>query len=406
MKSRLFVAAATIAVAALALTACSGTPDTGSTASEKNPFHYVYIGGITGGQASLAATEILGAQIAINKINKEGGILGRKVVMETLDTKSDPTEAVSVLQKRLSSGDKPDLIRAGLASTEALAMVPITTRAGIPTYTASATPLLDDVKAYPYNKQISSTFTSQVHEIKNYVLAQGYKTLSVLAPEDASGDSTIASVEAEYKDSGVKIETTRYNTADVDVSVAYQRAIADNPDAVYANCLGAPCVRIITARGSVANGTDIPMLGDGSMASAPGGVAASVSPDLVKNLHILVYNVQLQLPESKQTADFKYLYKELLKQGPPAVMSPPSEAYDGLRMFAAAAEKAKSVDAKKLIDAINSTKHTLTTYGPVDVKYVADSAYPVLPHDAFAVIEASPLVDGLYPPLNVFSGKK
>jgi len=406
MKSKLLIAAATLAAAALTLTACStSTPSSTSTASSDNPFHFVYIGGITGGQASLAATEIQGAQIAIDQINKEGGILGRKVVMDTLDTKSDATEAVSVLQKYLSSHDKPDLVRAGLASTEALAMVPITTRAGIPTYTASATPLLDDVKAYPYNKQISSTFTSQVHEIKNYVLAQGYKKLSVLAPEDASGDSTVAAVEAEYKGSGVTIESTRYNTADVDLSVAYQRAIADGPDAVYANCLGAPCVRIITARGSVANGTDVPMVGDTSMASAPGGVAASVSPDLVKNLHILVYSVQLQLPESQQTPEFKYFYKELLKVGAPGVMTTPSEAYDGLRMFAAAAEKAKSVDAKKLIDAINSTKHSFATYGSAKVVYKASSAYPVLPSSAFAVIEASPLVDGLYSGKDMFQAK-
>jgi len=406
MKSKAI--AAVVALAALALTACSSPGASKPTAGSDDPFDVLYVGGITGPYASLVVTEIQGLNIAIDQINADGGILGRKVVLETLDSKGDPTEAVSVLQKRLSSGDKPDLVRAGLSSTEALAMMPVVTRAGIASYSNSNTPLLDDPKAYPYNKQISAKNVRQVQLASTYVISKGYKKLSVLAAEDASGDGMVSSAQEIYKGTGVDLQVFRYNPADVDLSVAYQRAVADKPDAVYSDCLGAPCVRLIAARTSVVGGTDIPMIGGVSMAGAAGGPAASNTAEAIENLHIVLFDVHLKRPASEQTPEFKAFYKALLKDGTPTAMSTPSVTFDGMKMYAAAAEKAQSTDPAKLIKAINDMKWkpgAFVTYGAAAVDYTPDSSYPTLPDNAFAVVQAGPLVGGQYEPLDLFEPK-
>jgi len=408
MKSKKAIAAA-VAIAALALTACSSpAATTAPTADSSDPFNVLYVGGITGPFASLVVTELQGMNIAIDQINEDGGILGREVVLETLDSKGDPTEAVSVLQKRLSSGDKPDLVRAGLSSTEALAMMPVVTRAGIASYSNSNTPLLDDPKTYPYNKQISAKNLRQIQLASTYIGSQKIKNLAVLAAEDASGDGVVESTKEIYKGTGINVEYFRYNPADIDLSVAYQRAIGGSPDAVYSDCLGAPCVRLIAARTSVKGGTDIPMVGGVSMAGAAGGPAASNTAEAIENLHIVLFDVHLKRDAADQTPEFKAFYKALIKDGTPTAMSTPSVTFDGLKMYAAAAEHAKSTDPAKMVKAINDIEWApgaFVTYGNAAVDYTADSNYPTLPDNAFAVVQAGPLVGGQYEPLDLFQPK-
>jgi len=405
MKSRSL--AAPLAVAALILAGCSATPAEPTAPSDENPFAVVYIGGITGALASLSGIEVQGLEIAVDELNDAGGILGRTVTLEVIDDKSDPTEAVSVLQKRLTSGTKPDLIRAGLSSSEALAMIPVATRAGIPTFTPAASALLDDPKTYPLTKSITSGFNRATEVIKDYALSKKYKKLTVLVPEDASGDSVYAGAEELYKGSGITLTEARYNPADVDLSVAYQRAIQTDPDAIYVNCLSTACTRIVTARGSVAGGTDIPMLGDTSMASVPGGLGSTLSKDLIENLFVAAYPIQVNDPEL-QSDDFEDFYSKLTKvAGTPSVVTPPSCAYDGLKMFAAAAEKAKSSDGADMIEAINSIDWkagAFVSFGNAELKWDAKRTFPTLPDGAVIMVEVSPQVDGLYPPKNVFAG--
>jgi len=398
-----------VALLALALTACSSpTPTAAPTASDENPFEFVYIGGITGALASISAQEVIALNTAVDRINDEGGILGRKVVMETLDSKSDPTQAVTELQKRLSSGDKPDLVRAGLGSNDALALVPAATRAGIASYTSSSSPLLDDPKTYPFNVGISAPFLRQVEMGRTYMEFKKYDNIAVLAPEDAAGESAVSAIKTKYADSDITVDIFRYNPADLDLSVAYQRASEGKPDAIYANCLGAPCNRLVASRLSVAGGTDIPMFGDISMAGSAGGPAANAPAEAVKNLHVLMWDDMLKHPAKDQTEEFKAFYSGMADAGPVTSTSAPGIAYDGLMMFAAAAEHAKSTDPAKMIKAIRDIKWpagAFVTYGKAALDYTDKSAFPTLPDNAFAVVQVSPLDGGQYPAVDLFQPK-
>jgi branched-chain amino acid transport system substrate-binding protein len=398
-------AIAAIALLALSLAACS-TQTAAPTASDNDPFNFVYVGGVTGALSSIATVEVVALKGAVEQLNDKGGILGKKVVMEVLDTKSDPTEAVSVLQKRLASGDKPELIRAGLGTNDALALIPLATRAGIATYTSSASPLLDDPETYPLNTGLSAPFSRQLGLIKTYSDDQKYKKVAVLASEDAAGDSAVAAIEDNFKGSSATLDIQRYNGADIDLSVAYQRAVAGDPDLIYSNCIGAPCTRIVAARESVKNGTDVPMIGDISMAGSGGGVAANVPATSIENLHILIWDAMVKRPESEQTSEFKAFYKAVSAEGPPSSVSAPGIAYDGLMMYAAAAEYAKSTDSKKMVKAIKDIKWeagAFSSYGNAVLDFTEESQFPVLPDDAFVIVQVAPLDEGQYPAEDLYS---
>jgi len=406
MKSK---ALAALVLLTLALTACSSPSGQSTPAAAGKPFNFLYIGGLTGALASTSALELKGIQVGVDQLNKEGGILGRKVELTTLDSKSDATEAVSVLQKYLSSGKKPDLVRAATSSTEALALMPVLTRAKLPAYSGAGTSLLDKPAEYPYLKLVAPPFTRQVQMLETYVKNKGYQRVTVLAPSDASGDDTIAAVNDSYKGTGITVTAERYNTADIDLSVPYQRALASDPQAIYVNCLGAPCSRLVSARESVSNGTDVRMIGDLSLAAYPGGPAATAPASVLKNLFLLTTPSMVDYPAKDTSARFAAWYKGMTEQGELSGTSAPAIAYDGLMAWAAAAKDAGSTDPAKMMKSLNSMKFPagyFTDYGKASVRYTSKSVFPQLPDDAFTVVEASVQKGGQYPPLNLYAFTK
>ena len=70
--------------------------------------------------------------MAVEEINKAGGILGRPIELLTRDTAGDPTKAVNFAQQ-LAFSDKVQFVIGPVNSGEGLAATPIIARAqGIP----------------------------------------------------------------------------------------------------------------------------------------------------------------------------------------------------------------------------------------------------------------------------------
>ena len=67
---------------------------------------------------------IWGLQVAVNRINKEGGIAGRKVELLVEDDAGKPADAVRIMKKHVLQ-DNADFIIGGCSSAEAIPMVPV-----------------------------------------------------------------------------------------------------------------------------------------------------------------------------------------------------------------------------------------------------------------------------------------
>lgn len=63
-----------------------------------------YVGGLTGTGSELAQSGMYGALLAVDQINAEGGILGKKLVLSIKDDKNDPQRALEMDQEFLREG--------------------------------------------------------------------------------------------------------------------------------------------------------------------------------------------------------------------------------------------------------------------------------------------------------------
>jgi branched-chain amino acid transport system substrate-binding protein len=90
---------------------------------------------ITGGGAAVGAMWRDAVFMAVEEINRKGGILGAKLETSVQDTQSDPPTSVAVMRRVLN--DKPFAIFGTVYSSSTVANMDIARQAGIPQFTGS-----------------------------------------------------------------------------------------------------------------------------------------------------------------------------------------------------------------------------------------------------------------------------
>src|SRR5262249_3888397 len=137
----------------------------------KDPILVGYLPAVTGPSSSTGIGITRGTELAVEEINKAGGIDGRQIELITRDTPSDPTKAVNGAAE-LTRGSKVNVVFGPLNSGESLAVVPLLAR----TKTLQIHPCwvdsLTDVKKYPLcfrnaptNQQIGAAANRYVVEV-------------------------------------------------------------------------------------------------------------------------------------------------------------------------------------------------------------------------------------------------
>src|SRR5262245_53653438 len=90
---------------------------------------------ITGGGASVGAMWRDAVNLAVEDINKKGGLLGMRLETSVQDTQTDPPTSVAVMRRVLN--DKPFAVFGTVYSSSTVANMDIARQAGIPQFTGS-----------------------------------------------------------------------------------------------------------------------------------------------------------------------------------------------------------------------------------------------------------------------------
>ncbi|GAA4554433.1 ABC transporter substrate-binding protein [Pseudonocardia xishanensis] len=334
---------------ALALVGCGS----GGQAASNDEFEVLYLGGLSGPLAPVTAQSVAGLKAAADMLNERGGVNGRRVVVRTEDTQEDAARATALAQRELMGSDKPDVVWAGATSTNAVAMAPVTTRAGVLSINQAQTPDLYAPSTYP----LTFGFLPSADELTRLTLTHfadaGVTRIGVLASNDVFGQSFRTAFERRAAALGIEVVAEDFSTTDLDLTGSYQRIVAQEPQQIFINTLGPAAGRIMDARLKI-GATDIPtVLGTGLMATGDGPLSYT-SPQALENALMSIYTTQRYVAGDPDAPEpLRQFYTHYAQYAPKVGPNSTAQiAWNALVTVGAAAEQAKSADGPAIAAAL------------------------------------------------------
>ncbi len=269
--------------------------------AQKSPILIGYLPALTGPSSSTGVGITRGTQLAVEEINKAGGVDGRMLEIISRDTQSDPTKAVNATAE-LTRGHKVHIVWGPLNSGEALAVVPILARQGIPQLHSCWVDSLTDLKKYPLCYRNGPT-NQQIGGAANRYAIETLKKKKIAVISDTTG----------YGTSSLNAYVPMIKT--LGAEVVYQGSVdAANPDLkpeiLRMQAAGAEVImpwsvnagflsRIINTRGQLA--WDVPIVGQTTLGSGQ-TQAMLEKPEFwnkvyPNNFKPVCYNAQGKLPD-------------------------------------------------------------------------------------------------------------
>lgn len=172
----------------------------------KNENETIKIGAIlplTGSAAQWGTPCKNASMIAVDEINSEGGINGKKIEITFEDTQAEPAKGVSAIQKLIDT-EKPVAILGAVASSVSLAIAPIAEKNKVVVISpASTSPKLTDAGDYFFRVIPTDKLRSEV--FANYIFNKGIKTLDIVYINNEGGVGAVTAFVNEYNRLGGKI---------------------------------------------------------------------------------------------------------------------------------------------------------------------------------------------------------
>ena len=227
-----------------------------------------WLSSLTGALSSAAIAENQGVQLAVDEINKSGGILGRQIELLTRDTAGDPTKAVNFAQQ-LAFSDKVHFVIGPVNSGEGLAAVPILARAGVPNLVIGAIDELIDPVKYPRAFRVINTNRQWISTANDYAIKVLKKSkVAVIADTSGYGTASAKTAIELLEKAGIKpVYSVLVDNNKTDLTDEMNKARAAGADVVMpwtaaTGMLG----RLLNARGEI--GWNVPVVGHPAIMAA------------------------------------------------------------------------------------------------------------------------------------------
>ena len=338
-----------VSLAALSLVAVGCGDD---TATSTDPIRVGQIVSLTGNYSPLGSENKKSVELAVEKVNRDGGVLGRQLEVVVKDDKSQPDQ--SVLAFNDLRGDDVSAVIGSPFSNSALATIPSVDRAEIPYL--SLTPADEQVKPlHPYVFVVPATSSTYAERILQYLKASGVSTVAVAHDTRSSyavaGYNGMKDKAAEYGVTIAVSEEFQTDATEFGAVIGHVRSSGAQAFVVWAT--GAPAVALTKQYATA--GVDIPLVLTGAQASKlflePVGDAAE-GVTVASSIGV----VGSHLPDGKQKDAINELTTSFTeKYGYP----PPQFAQDGysaVKLLVAAIEKAGGTEPEQIREALESLR--------------------------------------------------
>ena len=344
-----------LAAASLALFAAGGV----QAADQKQPIKIGAFFALSGPAAPIGTPTKLVAEMAVDQINKAGGINGQPLELIIGDTESDPAKAATIAKKFIHS-DKVAAIIGPTSTGEGMQVKKIVEEAGIPIVmtVGGDPPIMKETGPFTFifkSPQRSSTAVTKLFE---YLKGQKLTKVALLSASDPFGKDGAVWLEKLAPDYGITfVAKESFGPKDTDMTPQLTKIKNANPQAIICWTIG-PAGSIVT-KNKAQLGITIPLF---QCHGQPGPeyikLAGKASEgDRMPSTKLMV---AAQLPDNdpqKQVIqNFIHLYKDVYhydKQFPLNTHS--GYAWDAISIVAEAMQKA-GTDPKALRTAIENTR--------------------------------------------------
>jgi branched-chain amino acid transport system substrate-binding protein len=326
----------TLAVTAIALAA--------ATASYAQNIKIGVTGPFTGGSSSMGVSMRDGVRLAVDEINKAGGVMGRKIEVVERDDEARNERGVQIAQELINK-EKVTATVGYINTGVALASQRFFQEAKIPVMNNVATGSLvthqfdDQPENYIFRNAAHDSIQAPMI-VEEAITRRGYKKVAILADSTNYGQLGRADLETALQLKGVKaVAVEKFNIKDVDMTAQLLKAKEAGAEVVLTYAIGPELAQI--ANGMTKLGWKVPMIGSWTL---------------------------IQEPTTPKRQAFIISYLKTFNPKNARIDSPVSAAqgYDSIYLLAAAIKQANSTDGPKIKAALEDLKTpvegVITTY--------------------------------------------
>jgi branched-chain amino acid transport system substrate-binding protein len=345
-----------LVVSLIALAACSQRP------AEPQTIKIGHEVALTGPNATWGESESRALKMAVEKVNAQGGVLGKKLEIVAYDNRADRLEAVNVA-KRLVEQDKVVAIIGPGQSGVANAIREVNNSARVPLIATTATnpkvTVNDDGSVVPYTFRVCFIDPFQGTVAAQFAIRDlNAKTAAVLYDVGDEYSQYLGKyfVEAFEKAGGKLLTSEAFRSGELDFRAQLGKIKALQPDVLYI-----PTTQKEAAL-AAKQGRDL-----GIKATLLGGDGWG-SPDLFDLAGPAIegsYFVNIAALEDPALQDFLKEYRARYKEEP--VLPNPVLAYDAVLWLVDSMKRAGGTDGTKLKEAMEATKDLQVLTGKLTV---------------------------------------
>jgi branched-chain amino acid transport system substrate-binding protein len=323
-------------------------------------------GPFTGGSSSMGVSMRDGVRLAVEEINKAGGVLGRPLQVIERDDEAKNERGVQIAQEFVNK-EKVAAVVGYINTGVALASQRFLQDAKIPVMNNVAT---GSVVTHQFDDQPDNyIFRNAAHDsiqapmiVEEAIARRGFKKVAILADSTNYGQLGRQDLEKALELKGIKpVAVEKFNIKDVDMTAQLLKAKEAGAEAVLTYGIGPELAQI--ANGMTKLGWKVPMIGSWTLSMAnyidnagPGGEGARMPQTFI------------QEPTTPKRQAFIVSYLKTFNPKNSRIDSPVSAAqgYDSIYLLAAAIKQAGSTEGPKVKAALEDLKTpvdgVVTTY--------------------------------------------
>jgi branched-chain amino acid transport system substrate-binding protein len=369
---------ATSALLAISLSGCGASSNTSAPAANGNTaggsggdtIKLGVITALTGAEAEFGKAHKRGYDLALEEINKAGGINGKKVELDIVDDKSKPEEAAKDVDQLVNS-DKVQLILGSYSSGSTLAVVKKATNYKVPVIAPTATAKNVTETGSKYIFRVCATSDDYAKAVVDFLKDHpDAKTMAVVYEDGNFGTSAAKAMKKVVEGSNIKIvDEEQYSVKDVDYKPLLNRVKQKNPDVIYFASYS------LDATALMKQAHEIDLNPKYYTAAGTGFSVASFIPNTGKEAEYTIAAGQWDASAAwKGSKEFDQAIFERTHVHP---AYHDIEAYTSLYVAKAAIEKAGALDKDKIRDAL-ATLQLDTPFGPVKFDEKGQNPHPVI----------------------------